>query len=79
VFTAEETPTGTGYTTTVALLLVALVFVRAVLAVSRPLEFVSVSIGIACSALCVISARVSWKRWSRLTIASIAMRDARTK
>jgi len=53
MFQASQKSTGTGYTTTVAFLLAALVFSPAVLIVSRPLEYVSVSLAIASIALCI--------------------------
>jgi hypothetical protein len=75
----SEKSTGTGYTTTVAFLLVAFVFSPAVLIVSRPLGYVSVSLAIACSVLCTLLAWVNWKRASRISIPSIASSDSGTK
>jgi hypothetical protein len=72
MFQASEKSTGTGYTKAVAFLLVAFIFSPAVLLVSRPLSYVSVSLAIACSALCIILAWVNWKRSSQLSIPSIA-------
>ena len=71
--------TGTQYTMTVALLIVAFIFSPAVLMVSRPLGYVSVSLALACSALCVILAWVNWKRHSELTIPSIATHHSRAE
>jgi hypothetical protein len=76
---ASEKSTGTGYTTTVAFLLVAFVFSPAVLIVSRPLGYVSVSLAIACSVVCIILAWVNWKRASQISIPSIASSDHGTK
>jgi hypothetical protein len=72
MFQSSEKSTGTGYTTTVAFLLVAFIFSPAVLIVSRPFGVISVSLAIACSALCVILAYVNWKRSSQLSIPTIA-------
>ena len=69
---SQQKSTGTQYTGTAALLLVALVFSPAVLYVTRPLGIVSVSLAVACSALCLMWARKHWKNSSQLTIPSIA-------
>ncbi len=69
---AQQKSTGTQYTTTVALLAVALIFVPAVLIVSRPFGYVALAFAIACSALCVTLAWVLWKKASQLSIESIA-------
>jgi hypothetical protein len=79
MFQASEKSTGTGYTTTVAFLLVAFVFSPAVLIVSRPLGLVSVSLAIVCSVLCVLLAWVNWKRSSQISVPSIASSDSETK
>jgi hypothetical protein len=76
---ASEKSTGTGYTTTIAFLLLAFVFSPAVLIASRPLGLVSVSLAIACSVLCLLLAWVNWKRSSRISIPSIASSDGETK
>ncbi len=71
MFQASQKSTGTGYTTTVAFLLVAFVFSPAILIISRPLGYMSVSLAAAFSALCIILAWVNWKRSSQLSIPSI--------
>ncbi len=76
---ASQKSTGTGYTTTVALLTVAFIFSPAALVVLRPVGYVSVSLAIACSALCVTLAWVNWRRSSQLTIPSIAIQGAKQK
>ena len=68
MFDSDQKSTGTGYTTTVALLIMAFIFCPAVLVVSRPVGYVSLSLAIACSALCVILAWVNWKKSSRLSV-----------
>jgi drug/metabolite transporter (DMT)-like permease len=79
MFDSDQKSTGTGYTTTVALFIMAFIFCPAVLIVSRPVGWVSLSLAIACSALCVILAWVNWNKSSRLTIPPIAIQDARAK
>jgi hypothetical protein len=79
MFDSDQKSTGTGYTTTVALFIMGFIFCPAVLIVSRPVGYVSLSLAIACSALCLTLAWVNWKKSSRLTIPSIAIRGARVK
>jgi hypothetical protein len=76
---SNQKPTGTRYTTTVGLLIMAFIFCPAVLIASRPVGYVALLLAIACGGLCVILAWVNWKRSSRLTIPSIAIQDARAK
>jgi hypothetical protein len=76
---ASQKSTGTGYTTTVALLTVAFIFIPAVLVVSRPFGYVSLSLAIACSALCVTLAWVNRKKSLQLSIPSIAIQKVTTK
>jgi hypothetical protein len=64
--------TGITYTTTVAWFAVAFVFSPAVLAVSRPWGHWSLSLAIACSALCVTLAWVHGTKSPHLYIPSIA-------
>ena len=54
----HQKPTAIQYTTTVALLVVAFVFSPAVLLVSRPAGYLSVSLALVCSLLCVAFARL---------------------
>ena len=63
--------TGTGYTTTVALLAVAFVFSPAVLFMSRPFGYVGASLAIACSVFCAGWAWINWKKSSELSMPSI--------
>lgn len=71
-------PTGTAYTPTVALLLLAFIFSPAVLFASRPFGYLSIFLALTCSALCVSLAWFSWKK-SQPFISSIAVQDARGK
>jgi uncharacterized membrane protein YhaH (DUF805 family) len=76
---ANEKPTGTNYTTTAALLILAFVFIPAVLIVSRPSGDASLSAAIACSLVCIALARINWTKFSQLSIASIADRRTSNK
>jgi len=71
--------TGTEYSLTVALLAVAFIFSPAVLVASRPFGCLSVSLAVACSAMCVTLAWVSWKRSSQLSIPLIAIQSTESK
>lgn len=79
MFQAQQKSTGTSYTITVALLAVAFIFIPAVLVVSRPFGYVFLSLAIGCSALCVIVAWRLWKKWSQVSIPSIASQQGRVK
>ena len=79
MFDSGQKPTGTAYTTAVALLIVAFIFSPAVLVVSRPLGYLSVSFAIASSALCVILAWFNWTRWSQISVPSIVTRGEQAK
>jgi hypothetical protein len=70
---------GTGYTTTVALLTVAFIFSPAALVLLRPVGYVSVSLAIACSVLCVILAWVNRKKSLQLSTPSIAIQSGAAK
>jgi hypothetical protein len=61
------------------LLTVAFIFIPAVLVVSRPFGYVSLSLAIACSALCATLAWVNRKKSSQLSIPSIAIQKGTTK
>ena len=78
MFTSQRS-TGSGYTTTIAYLAVALIFSPAVLAVSRPVGYISVSLAVACSAVCVALAWVNWRKSSQLSIASTESQRAAAK
>ena len=76
---ANEKHTGTNYTATVALLIVAFIFIPAILIVSRPFGNVSLALAIACSVICIGLARMNWMKSSQLSISSIAGPGAGTK
>ena len=71
MFETSEKSTGTGYTTTVALLIIAVVFSPAALMFFRPIGYLSVGLAVACSAICLALAVRSWKKSSHLSIPSI--------
>ena len=68
MFEPYQKSTGTSYTTTVALLAVAFIFSPAVLVVLRPVGYLFLSLLIACSALCVALAWVTWKKLDRKSV-----------
>lgn len=66
-----EKSTGTGYTTTAAFLIVAVVFSPAALMFFHPFGYLSVGLAVACSAIFLALAVRSWKTSSNLSIPSI--------
>lgn len=68
MFDSQQKYTGTQYTTTVALLVAAFVMSPAILLASGPVSYGS---AIGASVLCIVLARVTWQRQSRLSIPSI--------
>jgi VIT1/CCC1 family predicted Fe2+/Mn2+ transporter len=74
MFETSEKSTGTGYTTTVAFLIVAVVFTPAALMFFRPFGYVSVGLAIACSVICLALAARSWKKSSQLTMPTIEVK-----
>jgi hypothetical protein len=79
MFDAHQTSARTGHTTTVAFLAVAFIFSPAILVISRPLGYVSISMAIACSVVCVALAWVNWKRSSPPSRPAIAIQRAAVK
>lgn len=79
MFDTQQKATGTGYTTTVAFLVVAFIFIPAALMFSGHFGYVSISLAVACSALCVALAWVTWRKSSQRSIPSIAIQQARAK
>jgi hypothetical protein len=63
--------TGRRYTATAALLSIALLFSPAALIVSRQFGYVSLSLAVVSSALCLALAWIDWTRSSQLSILSI--------
>lgn len=79
MFDSYQKSTETSYTTMVALLTVAFIFSPAVLVFLRPVGYVSLSLAIACSVLCVTLAWINWKKSSQLSAPSIAIQGAKAK
>lgn len=79
MFDPHQKPTGTRYSMTVALLVVAFIFSPAVLYVSRPFGYASLALVLACSALCVVLAGIHRKKYSQLTIPSLETPYPRSK
>ena len=71
MFEPYSKSTGTQYTQTVALLVLAFVFSPATLLLSGQTGYLPISVAVACSAVCITLAWVSWTKYSRLTIPSI--------
>jgi hypothetical protein len=71
MFEAQQKSTGTSYTMTVALLLVALVFSPTVVVYTWPLGYLGVSLALACSVVCIGLAWLNWKRFAQLSILTI--------
>ena len=78
MFNPHQKFTGTGYTRTVALLALGLVFTPCALMMSRPIEYATVSVAAACGILCLSLAWASWKKSSQLSIPSILDQPERT-
>jgi len=78
MFIPKSRSAGTQYTTTVALLAGAFIFIPAVLVASRPLDMFTFSLAIAGSLFCAGLAWVKWNKHSNLTTLSIISPPART-
>lgn len=79
MFDTHQRYTGTQYTATVALLVMAFVATPAAMLLSRPLGYGSACLAVAFSLFCCAWARRQWMRQSELTIPSLLMLPARTK
>lgn len=71
MFTSHQKPTGTQYTVVVASLVLAFVFSPALMVMSGPLRYASVSMALVLGTLGLAVAWLSWKKTSQLTIPSI--------
>jgi hypothetical protein len=71
--------TGTRYTATVALLVLALIFIPAMLILLHPVGYDSMSLGALSSASCLGFAWRNWKKHSQLTIPSLETVKPRPK
>ena len=79
MFDSHQKSTGTDHTMTAALLIMAVVLIPAILFLSRPFGYGSVSVALVWSVMCVALARLYWTKYSRLTIPSIETPDPRVK
>ena len=79
MFDSHQKSTGTDYTMTAALLIMAVVLIPAILFLSRPFGYGSVSVALVCSVMCVALAHLYWKKHSQVTIPSLATRYPRSK
>ena len=79
MFDAYQKPAGTAHTTTAALLIVAFIFSPAALVASHPFGYLTLSLAIACSALCLTLAWVNWRRFARLSIPSVVNPGKKTR
>jgi hypothetical protein len=73
MFETSQKSTETGYTTTVALLVIAFIFSPAMLAILHPFGYATLLLALVGSVLCVTLAWFHWKRTSRLALPSMAM------
>jgi hypothetical protein len=71
MFAPQAKSTGTQFTTTVALLAMAVLFCPALLVLSGHIGYPAISLALAGSACFLALAWVSWTKYSRLTIPSI--------
>jgi len=71
MFDTSQKSTGTGYTTTVAFLIVATVFVPAALMFLANFGALALTLAAICSVICLGLAWRSWKQSSQLSIPSI--------
>ncbi len=79
MFDTQQKSTGTGYTTTVAFLVVAFIFIPAALMFSGRFGYISISLATAGSILCLGMAWLTWKKSSQRSMPSIATQEARAK
>jgi hypothetical protein len=79
MFDTQQKATGTGYTRTVAFLVLALIFSPVALVFYGHYGYVSISLAVVCSVICIALAWVNWKKSSQLSIPSIAIPEPRAK
>lgn len=76
MFETNQKSTGTGYTTTVAFLIVAVVFIPAALMFIDNFGRVAVAIAAICSVLCL---GLAWRSWQKSSQLSIPTMEAQTE
>jgi hypothetical protein len=79
MFASQQKSTGVGYTKTVALVAAAFIFIPGLMILSRPFGYLSLGLAIACSGICLVMARVNWKKSSQLTMPSLEIQGMKTK
>jgi hypothetical protein len=72
MFVPKQKSTGTEYTIPIALLMTGFVVSPAVLYISQPVGPIAPWFALACSAFCVTSAWLHWRKYSALTIPTIS-------
>ena len=75
---SNQKPTGTVYSATIGILIVAFVFSPAALILSRQFGTLAFSLALTSSVICTVLAWTSWKT-SQLTIPSIAVTRGKTR
>jgi hypothetical protein len=66
---------GTTQTTAIPWLVIAFIFIPAVLILSRSFGYLPLSVAIACSMTCLAVAWVNWRKYLRLTMRSVSVRS----
>jgi hypothetical protein len=79
MFDSQQKSTGTQFTTTATLLIVAFILTPAALLFSRPVGYLSLALASACTAICGGLAWWNWKRYSEGSMPSIASEIVRPK
>jgi hypothetical protein len=74
MFDSGRETNGTGYTSTVALVIAGCIFSPAVLAVSRPFGYRALALAVGSTLLCMGLAWVNWTKGPQFPTASIANR-----
>lgn len=79
MFDSTQRSPATGYTTAIAFLVVGLILGPAILLISSPLGYLSISLASVCTISCVALAWVNWKRSSQLSKPAIATQRGAAK
>ncbi len=79
MFDSHQKPTGTDYTMTASLVVMAVVLSPAILILSRPFGYLSVLLALSCSVASIAFAWIHWKNYSQLTIPSMETPHPRSK
>jgi heme O synthase-like polyprenyltransferase len=79
MFDSNQKSTGTGYTTTVAFLIVAIIFIPAALMFFDNFGRIAVTLAAVGSVVCLGMAWRTWSKSSQLSIPSIEAQEARSK